>query len=74
MMHDHDILILTNKITIRYCVWCSQKYCVEINCGTCQDAKENYNDGISKTNDPDEVEFHEMYLENLNDIEKDGKS
>jgi hypothetical protein len=70
------------NITLCDCPICNEKDCkvclepqnCECNCGTCSDAKALYEDSISIENDPDEVKCYEMYLENLNDIEKDGKN
>jgi len=69
------------------CKVCLEPQYCECNCGTCEDAKSILFDeimdkltedcGVNTENSfntpPDETECHEMFLENLNDIEKDGK-
>jgi hypothetical protein len=55
------------------CKVCLEPQYCECKCGTCEDARSMMDDGISINNGPDEIECHEMFLENLNDIEKDGQ-
>lgn len=61
------------------CPICSKKDCkvclepqhCECNCGTCQDARCMLDEELMEQVSESDIKSHEMFLENLNDIEKD---
>jgi hypothetical protein len=64
------------------CPICNEKNCkvcltpqfCECNCGTCSDARCGLDEELMES-EPNEIEvqLNKIFLENLNDIEKDGK-